>query len=342
MLGPRRRVCPWCCTGGRRSRSPTTPRACWRSTPPACRTPRSTSRGCAGHRGDAGRVHRHPGRHRIPGRWWSAPLLSSGDGSRATTPSCSPAATTRPAGRSPSTSRSPEGLVTTTVAVTNTCPDTCARAGALRAAGGRPRHRAARPDRSVDAGARAAAPALAGGHPSARGQARPHRARREPAARRRGAGVRVRARRGVGHPRGVERRPRGDAERTPRASACSAAASCWPPARWRWRRGSPTARRCSSAPTPPTGSTASARGCTPTCAAPCPCRPAAGAREHLGGHLLRPRPGRSHRARRRRGRGRPGAVRARRRLVPRPPSPTEPGSATGASTPTCGRTGCTR
>ena len=65
-------------------------------------------------------------------------------------------------------------------------------------------------------------------------------------------------------------------------------------------------------------------------------------RQHVGGGLLRPRPRPAADAGRRRRRGRGRAVRPRRRLVPRPPRRHAPGSATGRSTPTSGRTACTR
>ena len=53
---------------------------------------------------------------------------------------------------------------------------------------------------------------------------------------------------------------------------------------------------------------------------PRPARHAPGAGQHLGGDVLRPRPRPARRARPRRRRGRRRAVRARRRLVPRPPA----------------------
>ena len=83
------------------------------------------------------------------------------------------------------------------------------------------------------------------------------------------------------------------------------------------------------------------RGCTRHVRArpPAPAPPAAGGAQHLGGRLLRPRPRPADRAGRRRRRGRRGAVRARRRLVPRPPRRHAPGSATGTSTRPSGRDG---
>ena len=77
-----------------------------------------------------------------------------------------------------------------------------------------------------------------------------------------------------------------------------------------------------------------------------PARPpdtaAAGHPEHLGIGVFRHEPGPADRAGRVRRGGRCRTVRAGRRLVRRPPRATTRASATGRSTRTCGRTGCTR
>ncbi len=238
----------------------------------------------------------------------------------------------------------PEGLVTQTVAVTNTGDDDLvARPGALRPAGGRPRHRAARPHRPVEPGADAAAPAVAGRHPPARGAARPHRPRRQPGARRRGARLRLRARRGVGHPRRVERRPR----RVRRAHARGRVPARWRRAAGRRRGGAGAGGDLPLAPARGRlGRRRTGRRQRPAARPRAPHRAAAaaatGAREHLGGVLLRPRP-------------RPGSPRW---PTPRPRwassgscsttagsaavAPTGPGWGTGPSIPTSGRAGCTR
>ena len=99
-----------------------------------------------------------------------------------------------------------EGLVRLRTRVTNIADDDLvlqAVRGALPVAAARPR--APRPHRALVPRADPAAPRLAEGHPPAREPARPHRTRREPRPGRRCARLRVRARRGLGHPPRVER-----------------------------------------------------------------------------------------------------------------------------------------
>ena len=180
---------------------------------------------------------------------------------------------------------------------------------------------------------------------------RPHRARRDPAAGRGHAGLRLPARRGVGRARRLERRPRAPgraprrgrrAERSRRARR-RRTARC--PARSGWPRASRTPRpwvcfsllrrragRRHDARPPLAAGPAGPPAADPARSSSTRGRPSTSTTTSTGSTQL------AERAARDRGR----AVRARRRLVRRPPRRHRRAWATGTSTPTCGRRACVR
>ena len=184
------------------------------------------------------------------------------------------------------------------------------------------RHRVADLRRSVDPRAAPVPAGVGAGRVRQREPPRPHVARARAAGVRRRGGLRRVAGRGVGRSPRVERQPRAArrvAARRPPATCSSA--SCCTPESWRSSRARPTdtphvvAVHSTDGLTPATwGFHRSVRARTVRADAP-----TAGAAEHVGGRVLRPRPRPAARARQRRGSARRRAVRPRRRLVRIPP-----------------------
>ena len=213
-----------------------------------------------------------------------------------------------------------------------------ARRAARRAAGAGGRHRGARPDRPVVPGAVAAAHRCCRTAPTCgpRAAAAPGTTRRCCSwSARAGFGFRhgevwaVHTAWSGDHEHLVERLPEGaGALRRPRRRRAAR-----PRRGAARRRGRPTRRPRALRALRPTGSTGSRDACTAACARPrghTTHPPPAGA-QHLGGRLLRPRPRPAARPSPTGRRDRRRAVRARRRLVPRPPRRPQPASATGWS-----------